>query len=251
LAAFLIAAANDGLRYLALAISRFRSVKLFGSEITFSEEGAKLLSTSADEAFRLYKLQADAEIARQVEAYDVSSLFRQVFKSEKSPERVRNVPSVRGFRAAIHVADVLFEQTLYQLTDYFPSKSGVARRFSIRYGILGRSWRLREHQGGANVSTTDQALITEYGMTAEEIETKSRRKPAYLCVLLRHEASDLPMAVLYMDSEQEGAFGKDKSEWLSLASEIEAETKRVGFTSAVSKIVENVRKYGTRIGVHG
>jgi hypothetical protein len=252
LVAFMITASSGALRYLPWALSRFRSVKLFGSEITFTEEGAKLLATSADEAFRLYKQEADVEIARQVEAHNVSSLVRQVFKSPDSHAPVKSVTEKSGFRATVHITDVLFQETLYQLIDYFPTKShGAARRFSIRYGILGRCWRLAEHQGGANVATTDRALITEFGMTAEEIESKSRRKPAYLCVLLRQKSSGLPIAVLYMDSEESGAFGKSEPEWLLLAKHVEADCERVGLSTAIDKVVQVVQKYQTRIGIQG
>ena len=49
-----------------------------------------------------------------------------------------------GYRATVHIPDVLFSDTLYQLLDYWPKGKGGGRRFSARFGILGLAWRLEE-----------------------------------------------------------------------------------------------------------
>jgi hypothetical protein len=61
---------------------------------------------------------------------------------------VANLPNgAKGLRATIHINDVIFPDYLYQLVDYYPGDGGAHRRFSQRYGIIGRSWRSKTSHG--------------------------------------------------------------------------------------------------------
>jgi len=121
-----------------------------------------------------------------------------------------HVALARPFRGTIHVPDIVFKEYLYQLTKYYVlTENGTSvegapgRRFSMRFGIIGRARRLKESEGvgyalpdatAAVVAAVIQPpaepprldpetkeLIKNWGMFEEEAQPGSRGKPAYLC----------------------------------------------------------------------
>jgi hypothetical protein len=88
---------------------------------------------------------------------------------------------ISTFRCTIHVSDILFADDLYQLLNHYPRSggSGVGRRFSVRYGIIGRAWRLNQHQGEGDArAESKEDLVRYWGMTQEEAEAISRHRPS-------------------------------------------------------------------------
>jgi hypothetical protein len=62
-----------------------------------------------------------------------------------------DVDMARPIRGTIHVPDIIFKEYLYQLTKYYVLtengsrvEGSPGRRFSMRFGIIGRAWRLKE-----------------------------------------------------------------------------------------------------------
>lgn len=119
-------------------------------------------------------------------------------------------------RATVHVPDIVFKDYLYQLVDYYPGPERhhpLGRRFSQRFGIIGRAWRLGRSIGrGKAVSGTDAAsqLIMDWGMQPREADDHSHLQPANLCVILFDQTDNKrQVGLLYVNSTKENAFGVD------------------------------------------
>lgn len=125
------------------------------------------------------------------------------------------------FRATVHVEDALVRNALYQLVDYWPSGKGAGRRFSVRFGILGRAWRLgyslyasdvpvSEDRGGRQRMKDvdgEKALIEQWGMTRAQARTAATGQRSFVCIVLHDEGQRV--GILYMDAQPARAFDGD------------------------------------------
>ena len=231
-------------------INRFTKVSLWGSEISFSEQGAKNLHRSAQHAFDEFCRQADASINKSSRIIDLRERFKGIVRNlnvhlDGSNVHCLDIPS---FRCTLFIQDILFEDNLYQLCDYYPTSggTGAGRRFSIRYGIIGRSWRLRQHdaEGEAKTQTRDD-LVKHWGMTRTEADARSRHRNSYVCVVLK-DPSGNRLGVLYMDADDPNAFGR-VDQALAFAKEIVTLCGGVEFTEKLQGVVDVLRKYRASI----
>jgi hypothetical protein len=88
-------------------------------------------------------------------------------------------------------------------------------------------------------------------MTQDEASDPSRQKPSYLCVLLR-TTKGAPIGVLFMDSEEQNAFGENEEQIRRLADLVYGKCKTVGFQQGLEDVVTELRKYNTGgIQIHG
>jgi hypothetical protein len=132
--------------------------------------------------------------------------------------------NIEELRATVYTRDIVFSDYLYQLVDYYPVRSGATgRRFSQRFGIIGRTWRFRESLSEGNAMSGDDKenlLVREWGMTKHEAAAASRARPSYLTIILKGTADSgaLPIGVLFVDSTKINAFG-DKSTAQKVAAE--------------------------------
>ena len=65
---------------LASIFGRFRSMKLLGAEVAFSEEGARRLAADADKIFDEFRGEADVEFQRQAHLQDLRRKLELVFR---------------------------------------------------------------------------------------------------------------------------------------------------------------------------
>jgi hypothetical protein len=111
-----------------------------GVEIEINSETLELVQRQLHGTFEELITGAADEYERIAEIQDVPTLLKNAI--------VANLPQgVKGLRGTIHVNDVIFPDYLYQLVDYYPAGGGAHRRFSQRYGIIGRSWRSKTSHG--------------------------------------------------------------------------------------------------------
>jgi hypothetical protein len=97
---------------IASMFGRFRSVKLLGAEIAFSEEGARRLATDAEQTFDEFRRQADLEFQRQASRHDLRRKLELIFQAPSSDisndDVLRAWRGEEKFRCTIHVPDILF-----------------------------------------------------------------------------------------------------------------------------------------------
>ncbi len=238
---------------IASIFARFRSLKVLGAEVAFSEEGARRLATDAQENFDEFRRQADLEFQRQARRQELRRKLELIFQSSEPVADDAEIQACRDkkdFRCTIHVPDILFTDTLYQLLDYYPTqvRGGAGRRFSTRFGIIGRAWRLRQHMGEEDARHSKEDPIRVWGMTDEEAELHSRQRPAYICAVLKEE-SGLPLGVLFVDFTQQAAFG-GRDQAAALAHSLALKAGSVGVTEALQQVLNELSKYSTAIRIH-
>jgi hypothetical protein len=131
-------------------------------------------------------------------------------------------------RCTIHVQDPLLVSFLNQLVDYVPAGPDhtAGRRFSSRFGIIGRTWRtgnaylvgkwlpesaprITEASDSPEFRTKlVQYMADNWGMTGSEAQRASH-KPSYLALPIKSGKDNVPVGLLFMDAEVEDAFGTD------------------------------------------
>jgi hypothetical protein len=196
LIALLVATSNRGRRLIRPILRRVRKVAGPGGwAIELSEEAAAITKRDVQGALNEYASALNAELSRLAHAERVRD--RMIAAVE---ELLDTQPA--DLRATVHIQDALYVSALYQLVDYWPRGRGSGRRFSARFGILGRAWRLEQSQHNGDIEVSE--LIERWGMTQEEAADAARGRKSFVCILLRHEQTRV--GVLYMDAPRAGAF---------------------------------------------
>jgi hypothetical protein len=149
-----------------------------------------------------FERKADREVSR----LNVWDKFNQIIE-----EVVRPLAKV-GFRSTIHIEDVFQPETLYQLVEYVyvseapgPPKTR-GRRNSIRFGIIGRAWRLGRSEYDPTVTTEVDELVRVWGMTREEAVRAGWGRRSFAVILLR-DATGGYSGAIFIDAEEAGLFG--------------------------------------------
>lgn len=204
----------------------FQSVKLFGAELVLSEKGVR----TAREAIPAYKKQVREAFDGWVAQGDLQAKLAAAML-DTSP-LLQRLASVSGFRCTVHVPDVLFSDTLYQLLDYFPSGGGAGRTKSTRFGIIGKVWRSRQAELRGDVSTEPKRLISEWGMTPEEAVAAGTGRQSFACTPLQHERA--AVAVVYMDAPARDAFTFTNGD--EVAREVQTSFDSTKLTEAIAEM---------------
>ncbi len=234
--------------------SRTKRVKVGQVELELSSETAKKLHFETGEAFSQFRQVLNSEISRQVNAFKLRDMLEQTVASSSISKKILNATN---FRCTIYIRDILFEDTLYQATEYYPwdGKLTSGRTFSSRFGIIGRAWRTGVSLGEGSVPTDEQVLITQWGMTKEEARRGSRSRPSYLCAVLRAPdmsgndvATGLPVGVLFADSTDQNAFG-DAAGAEAVAKELEDAAFNSGLRHALKELGNDIAKYSASIKI--
>ncbi len=268
LVAILVLAAlilSSNLRRVILNVLRY--IKKFKGgpvEFEFSDEAAKDVSASVATDLKIFIAAARSEYDRQARAHNIDQLLEsavdEIFSKRRKGDRPKNL------RATLHVPDLVFEGQLYQMVNYQPDASGRGRRWSERYGILGRSWRLGRslftdyamgHEKADAAETTGDAermLICNWGMNRFEAKRGSNRdvRQSYLCVVLRTKTERV--GVLYMDATDKGAFSdfsKDREDPANMEADPTLESLQavMALAEAVSSAMKALRPGGAYIDI--
>ena len=180
----------------------------FGLSFEFSTEGAQ----QARDALEPQLATLRQSIVRLLEAEVRQRSLQEGFGRMLDEGPLKNK---RKYRATIHIQDPLFANGLYQLLDYHPRGRGHGRTFSTRSGIIGMVWRTGEADSWNQSSTIQwHDLIRQWGMTKREADERevADRKKEFLALPLRDPTNTRQVAVLYLDSEEEGIFGSSLAE---------------------------------------
>ena len=207
-----------------------------GWAIELSVDSAAEIHDDVEGAIKAYKPRLDGEFRRLAKTHDVDDLLRAAVNSALKTEEL----DAKGFRHRA-LKDALFDNTLYQLVDYYPGpKQRAGRRFSHQFGMIGRAWRREESLYQPDVPVEKSTLIDEWGMTDEQASNAGRGQQSFVCVVLRH--GDINVGLLYADAEPQNAFGSDVTTRL--------EQHAAKLIAAVGEVHQVIRGKGPKLATH-
>jgi hypothetical protein len=226
-------------------------LKAWGTEMDFSQEGAKKAVKLTDEVFSDFEKSANAEYKRCVARRDISELLSSALESARQGTAgFQDLP--KGFRATIHVPDIVYDETLVQLVDYWPSGGGRGRRKSVRFGMIGLSCRTKSFQSEPKLSQARRELVTKWGMTDTEALDAAARRAACACVVLKDER-DVIVGLIYYDAtevtanQQTMVFDNKVGTFGGI---LENRAKDTGLLDSLKKLKDDLEPYATRFRLH-
>jgi hypothetical protein len=194
-----------------------RKISAGGVDMEISAEAVEEVREYLRDSFDELVARAKDEYQRMASTQQISTHLGKII--DKALPRVLATNHIAALpanvRGTIHVPDIVFSSYLYQLVNYYPTdyRSGGSahRRFSQRFGIIGRCWRLGESMGRGNAvvvgPNATRQLIEQWGMMRSEVSL-TRGRPADLCVILKND-DDLQIGMLFVDSTDPDGFGTD------------------------------------------
>lgn len=232
---------------LSAIVRPIRTFKWAGFEVVLTEETSKELTGTAEEAFGRYRDQTKKEYNRLAKAYKIREKLQAVLQNAMAPER-GPLSGVPHLRATIYVPDALFDETLYQLLDYYPKGDHRGRTKSSRFGIIGKVWRSEQSEVEGNVPRDPQRLIREWGMTSEEALAAGQGRPSFACVLLRGD-DDTAVGMVYLDSTDDTAFGKAEHTRTIIDSVVDA-SRAHHLTASLAKLTHDLAQRSPRLRLY-
>ena len=182
--------AKDRIALLAKSIQRV--VLPGGFEVTLWGEQFR---QDQSDTFKKFRADVQAEYDKLAERHTIKDTLARILKDTIAPELKRIKPnSAADYRATIHVRDALFKNSYYQLIDYLPTGGNRGRAWSVRFGMVGRAWRLDKDSWNGEIPSTSEKLIQDWGMTRDEAQVPGRQ--TMLCCILRTSAGT-PVGALY------------------------------------------------------
>lgn len=184
---------------------RVKSLNILGNEIEFGEE----VKINTELSIKNYRLKIKEIFSYQIQKEQLNDKLRYLVEDIKE-----YLASTKGIskseivlRCTIHIQDILFQETLYQLLDYYPNTSngGSGRIKSIRFGIIGLSWRTEKSKIKGNINSSQNDLIKDWGLDITETTSDSNIK-SYAAILLKSGVGTR-LGIVYLDSKVENLFG--------------------------------------------
>ena len=220
-------------------------------EIAFA---STIVRNTQEEVLSSYRQQVIAQYDAAAIQNQISDTVDRIVKNKILPFFEKQDTSKKpDFRCTIHVRDILFQNSLYQLIDYLPrkysaaGKGGRGRAWSVRYGMLGRFWRLEQSGFKGTVPKSEAQLINDWGMTKTEAESASGRQTLFCCLIRGKNQS--PVAIFYLDAEADNAFGDD-SQMSALLQIVEEAVTTFGLDSALEDVWKKVQPVAPLIEIY-
>lgn len=110
-------------------------------------------------------------------------------------------------RITVHHLRSKRKEQYEQLTNYFPSRTGKGRIFSLRKGIVGRCFTSRRvlSESLSQNQNLIEVFPREWGYTPQEVSYLTQDRRSYFAFPIGEEG-DFARAVLYMDSARSDKF---------------------------------------------
>jgi hypothetical protein len=234
--------ARDRIRLLAKSVRSLTlpggfAVTLWGEEFRQDQS----------ETFRKFRADVQAEYDKLAERHTIKDTLARILKDTIDPELRRIKQSSVDYRATIHVRDALFKNSYYQLVDYLPTGGNRGRAWSMRFGMVGRAWRLEKDSWNGEVPSTPDDLIQNWGMTRDEAQVPGRQ--TMLCCILKTSAGS-PVAALYLDAKGRHEFGSD-NEMTRLAQTAQRAAEAAGLIKSLEAIWDDIKRKAPLVEVYG
>jgi hypothetical protein len=222
----------------------FSTLKIPGGlEIGF----ATAVKSSQEEVLSNYRKQVISKYDGLAKQYEIEDILGRIVNGPIKKFFAQNNIPQPDLRCTIHVKDILFDNSLYQLTNYVGrGKGGKGRAWSVRRGMIGRSWRLEENYRKGTVPTIPRDLIESWALTREETESITAIQ-TMLCYVVKEE-NQSPVAMLYLDAKEANAFGTD-AQMDSLLQTIRDEIEK-GLKGKLNTIWEEAQKSAPLIEIY-
>lgn len=231
----------------------FKIIKLpvIGGEFEFREETAKEINKEADAALQSYKDAVKAEYDRLARSLRLEDRLKLVLNDVRPLLKSINQGQEPAFRCTIHVRDILFNDSFYQLLDYYPDGGGRGRRWPIRFGAIGRAWRFERSQIYGQVPTNPDDLMLLWGMTAKEADRAGHDRQSFACIILLDDDGVLA-GILHLDSGDPNVFGQDGDIMIheQLYNSVASSARQHGLTRELGALWKSLAGKSPHIDVH-
>jgi|HubBroStandDraft_2_1064218.scaffolds.fasta_scaffold30935_4 hypothetical protein len=241
--------ALDVLKHMGSLVS---NVKVPGGlEIAFA--GGAAVKNTQEEVIKGYRQQVITQYDLAATQTQISDTVERIIKERIEPFFGAHKLKRPDFRCTIHVRDILFQSSLYQLIDYLPRKWSATgkvtrgRAWSVRYGLMGRCWRLEKSEMEGSVPTSEVDLIEKWGLTKNEAGGASK-KQTMLCHLILSESQN-PLAIFYLDAEPRDAFG-DAGQMSALLGVVKKAIEDFKLKGLLEKVSDSVQKSAPLIEIY-
>lgn len=214
-----------------------------GLEIAFASAAVK---TKQEDVLGEYRQQVIKQYDALASQYQIAESLGRMVKGPIKEFFDKALSKQPKFRCTIHVRDMLFASSVYQLVDYVGGKNGRGRAWSIRRGMIGRTWRREQDDAQGEIPKDPQELIEKWGFTREEAENSQYQ--TMLCHLIKSQ-NDNPVAMLYLDAQEANAFGT-KAQMDDLLKKIEEEIKTRKLDEDLQKIWQQAQASAPLIEIY-
>jgi len=232
---------------LSVLFSRVRRVTAFGVEFDLSQTAAIQTRTTVEAGFDELRKKLKRQFDALVDGEGINSKLLAVAENAVRPHLTAE--ALHSYRCTLHIQDVLFEDALYQLLDYYPLGGGRGRTRSVRMGILGRCARrtLPDLQG--DVTTDTERLIESWAMTTAEAATVGRDRRSFATIPLFDEDHQL-LGIFYVDAAPRNAWVPATTGDAAdhpLCVDVREHARQYGLIASLSRIIPEMRKTGPRL----
>jgi hypothetical protein len=223
---------------------RVDSVDVFGVVgLKLSEETSGRIKRTIQTLINDYREESDRSLARLASRAELETKLKELATQHIQKNMVDG-----DFRCAIYVQDLLMDEGIAQVTNYYPDfTAGAGRVIGRWFGFVGRVFRSGKSRTEGNVTDDPALLVDEYGMTPGEAAPSPNRPPrrSFSCVLLPMGALKAQVAV-YVDSVHKDAFAVPAA---AFEEAVRAGAHDVGMTEALVGLVAEIQAIGLDVDV--
>jgi hypothetical protein len=189
-------------------LRRVTSFKVGGVEVELKREESQDFQIMTTRDLLAYRKRITEVFEAASYQHQLRDRLGLVYKSLKEGVLKDRTVDIKTMRCTVHVRDVLFDDTLYQLLPYYPGGDGAGRTFPTRFGILGKAWRLSISQFAKDVPKEANKLIEQWGMSREQAEHAGIGRQSFAAICL-FDLQGVELGVFYMDAAPKDAFKLD------------------------------------------
>jgi hypothetical protein len=222
-----------GAAFLEGVAGRINHVKGLGFELDLAPESAGQVKVDFETQLTEYRVAIRKRFDALNHQHDVVRLRDRLVEDVLLPARRSEDVALR---CTVYVPDIVFADALYRLTDYYPAGGDSGTVYSIRFGIIGRQWRLRESEYEPRVTTDPQELMGKWGMTRAQANDKSGDH-SFLVAMLSHD--DAEVGLLLVACETESPFPSK-----AILKKVEEHPHTAALAKRVALVNEEMRKRG-------